>query len=45
MAADGDPADLIAFAVEDQRALAHRLAAFDQQADALLGRAIVELGR
>ena len=43
MAAAGDAADLIAFAVEDQRALAHRLLAVDEQADALLHRAIVDL--
>src|SRR5437764_2001229 len=43
-AAAGDLADLIAFAVEDERTLAHGLAAVDIEADALLRRAILELG-
>ena len=38
MAARSDSPDFIAFAVEDQRALAYRLAALHQQTDALLRR-------
>ena len=36
--------ELIAFAVEDQRAFAHRLAALDLEADAQLRRAVEKLG-
>src|SRR4051794_31973653 len=43
-AAAGDLADLTALAVEDKRALAHRLATLDFQADALLRRSILEFG-
>ena len=42
-AAAGDPADLIAFAVEHQRAFANRLAAVDLEADALLRRTVLDL--
>src|SRR5690242_17925714 len=38
-----DPADLIALAVQHQRAFAHRLTSFDQQADALLHRPLLAL--
>src|SRR6185437_6452490 len=39
-----DLAHLIAFAVEDERTLAHRLAAIDFESDALFDGAILELG-
>src|SRR4051794_22529157 len=44
-AAAGDLADLIALAVEDKGALAHRLAPFDFKANPLLRRSILELGK
>ena len=43
-AAAGDLADLIAFAVEDERAFANRLAAINLQADAFLWRAVLQFG-
>src|SRR5690242_6232504 len=43
-AAARDLAELIALIVEDQSALANRLAALDVEADALLGRTILDLG-
>src|SRR5262245_60583048 len=42
-AAAGDPPDLIAFAVEDQCALANRLPPFDVEPDSLLRRALLDL--
>src|SRR5205085_514361 len=39
----GDPAELIAFAIEDQRTFAHGLSAVDVEADALLGWPILQL--
>src|SRR5687768_4626138 len=43
MSATGDASDLVSFAVEDQRPLAHRLLAIDQQANALEQRALIDL--
>src|SRR5437764_15402601 len=43
-AAAGDLADLIAFAVKDERAFADGLTALDVEADALLRRAVLKLG-